>query len=78
MVTERNALNANQSVMLVEEGQLLVFPSYLHHGTVKMGDMGNAQRIALAGDVLLIFNEDAPNYVTGLFDPRTWRTFWVT
>ena len=75
LVLERNSLNSNQSIVLVEEGQLLVFPSHLHHGTVKMGDMGDEQRIAVAGDVLLIFNEVAPNYATGVFDPRTWRTF---
>lgn len=75
MVLERNALNANQSIVLVEEGQLLVFPSHLHHGTVKVGDMGTDQRTAVAGDVLLIFNEPNPNYATGVFDPRTWRTF---
>ena len=75
MVMERNALNANQSIVLVEEGQLLVFPSHLHHGTVKIGDMGTDQRAAVAGDVLLIFNEPNPNYATGVFDPRTWRTF---
>ncbi len=75
MVMERNALNANQSIVLVEEGQLLVFPSHLHHGTVKVGDMGSEQRIALAGDVLLVFNEPVPNYATGVLDPRTWRSF---
>ena len=75
MILERNALNANQSIMLVEEAQLLVFPSHLHHGTVKMGDMGNDQRVALAGDVILIFNEPDPNYATGVFDPSTWRSF---
>ena len=75
MILERNALNANQSIMLVEEAQLLVFPSHLHHGTVKMGDMGNGQRVALAGDVILVFNELSPNYATGVFDPSTWRSF---
>ena len=75
MVLERNSLNSNQSIVLVEEGQLLVFPSHLHHGTIKIGDMGNDQRIALAGDALLVFNETEPNYATGIFDPRTWRTF---
>ncbi len=75
LILERNALNANQSIILVEEAQLLVFPSHLHHGTVKMGDIGDNQRIALSGDVFLIFNEPAPNYATGVFDPRTWRSF---
>lgn len=75
LVLERNALNANQFVLPVEEGQLLVFPSHLLHGTVKIGDMGDETRISLAGDVLLVFNEEAPNYATGVFDPRTWRVF---
>ncbi len=75
LVLDRNALNANQSVLTVEEGQLLVFPSHLMHGTVKLGDMGDETRISLAGDVLLVFNEEAPNYATGVFDPRTWRVF---
>jgi uncharacterized protein (TIGR02466 family) len=75
LVLERNALNANQSVLQVEEGQLLVFPSHLLHGTVKTGDIGADTRISLAGDVLLVFNEEAPNYATGVFDPKTWRVF---
>ena len=75
MVIQRNTLNSNQAVMPVEEGQLLVFPSHFHHGTVKMGDMRANQRIAVAGDVLLVFNEPAPNYATGVFDPLTWRSF---
>ena len=75
MVTQRNTLNSNQAIMPVEEGQLLVFPSQLHHGTTKLGDMGSDQRIALAGDVLLVFNEPAPNYATGVFDPHKWRSF---
>lgn len=75
LVLQRNALNSNQCVLPVEEGQLLVFPSHLRHGTVKMGDMGDGQRIALAGDVLLVFNEKTPNYATGVFDPKTWRKF---
>jgi len=66
---------ATQAIMPVEEGQLLVFPSQLQHGTTKLGDMGSDQRIALAGDVLLVFNEPAPNYATGVFDPHTWRSF---
>ena len=75
LVLERNALNANQYVLPVEEGQLLVFPSHLLHGTVKTGDIGADTRISLAGDVLLVFNEEAPNYATGVFDPKTWRVF---
>jgi uncharacterized protein (TIGR02466 family) len=75
LVLERNALNSNQSILPVHEGQLLVFPSTLYHGTVKMGDMGDETRISLAGDVLLVFNEQSPNYSSGLFDPKTWRKF---
>lgn len=74
-ILERNALNANRFVLPVGEGQLLVFPSHLVHGTVKIGDMGDETRISLAGDVLLVFNEEAPNYATGVFNPRAWRVF---
>jgi uncharacterized protein (TIGR02466 family) len=75
LVLERNGLNSNQSLLYVEEGQLLVFPSHLMHGTVKVGDMGDETRISIAGDVILVFNEKNPNYATGVFDPRTWRVF---
>lgn len=74
-VLERNVLNSNQSIIPAREGQLLIFPSNLYHGTVKMGDMGNDTRISLAGDILLVFNEAQPNYATGVFDPATWRKF---
>jgi uncharacterized protein (TIGR02466 family) len=75
LVTERNWLNSNSATIVPTEGQLLVFPSHLLHGTVKVGDMGDENRISLAGDVLLVFNEDRPNYATGVFDPSTWRVF---
>lgn len=75
MVLERNIFNSNRSVINVKEGQLLVFPSNLLHGTIKVGDIEDNQRISLAGDVLLVYNEAAPNYATGLFDPKTWRKF---
>lgn len=74
-ILERNALNSNQFILPVKEGQLLVFPSTLRHGTVKVGNMGNEVRISLAGDIILVFNEKNPNYATGVFDPKTWRCF---
>ena len=75
LVTERNALNSNSAMVVPTEGKLLVFPSHLTHGTVKIGHMDGDQRISLAGDVLLVFNEQTPNYATGVFDPKTWRVF---
>jgi len=75
MVLEYTAINANQSSVVTEEGELLVFPSHLLHGTRKIGDMGNMKRISIAGDVLLVFNEERPNYATGLFNPSMWRCF---
>ena len=75
MVTVRNAYNSNEAIVQPMEGQLLVFPSHLTHGTVKVGDMGSEQRTVLAGDVILVFNEENPNYATGVFDPKTWRVF---
>jgi uncharacterized protein (TIGR02466 family) len=75
LVIDRNWLNSNSATIVPTEGQLLVFPSHLLHGTVKVGDMGDENRISLAGDVLLVFNEDRPNYATGVFDPSTWRVF---
>lgn len=75
LVLQRNLLNSNQSIVPVTEGQLIVFPSHLKHGTIKMGDMGEELRIAVAGDVLLVFNEQNPNYTSGVFNPRTWRVF---
>lgn len=75
MVNQYNALNSNQSLIATKEGEMLVFPSGVFHGTSKIGDMGSDQRIALAGDVLLVFNEAMPNYATGVFDPKTWRCF---
>lgn len=75
LLLENTALNSNQYVVTPSEGELLVFPSHLLHGTLKLADMGDEQRISLAGDVLLVFNEKAPNYATGVFDPKTWRKF---
>lgn len=75
MVNNYNALNSNQSLVPTKEGEMLVFPSTVFHGTTKIGDMGDGQRIALAGDVLLVFNESNPNYATGVFNPDQWRKF---
>lgn len=75
MVNGYNSLNSNQSSLATKEGELIVFPSTLFHGTTKVSEPNKDQRIALAGDVLLVFNETKPNYATGLFDPKTWRCF---
>jgi len=50
------------------------------HGTSHLSfvyymNMPKEADVALSGDVFLIFNEPAPNYATGVFDPRTWRSF---
>jgi uncharacterized protein (TIGR02466 family) len=75
LILERNALNSNRFVLPVQEGQILVFPSHLMHGTTKVGDIGGEIRVSLAGDILLIYNETTPNYGSGVFDPKTWRKF---
>lgn len=75
LILEPNYLNSNRSIVVPREGQLLIFPSHLLHGTVKIGEMEDDTRISLAGDVLLVFNEEMPNYSTGVFDPSTWRKF---
>lgn len=75
LLLESNWLNSNSATIAPNEGQLLVFPSHLSHGTVKIGSMEDKNRISLAGDVLLVFNEERPNYSSGVFDPKTWRKF---
>lgn len=75
LLLESNMLNATQNAIPVQEGKVLIFPSTAYHGTMKMGDMGSATRLSIAGDILLVYNEEAPNYATGLFNPATWRCF---
>lgn len=69
-------INSNQWTFPVKEGKLFVFPSTLPHKTVKIGDLPKGSlRVSVAGDVLLIYKEQHPNYPTGLFDPNTWKIF---
>lgn len=76
LVTEYIDINSNEWTFPAEEGKLLIFPSHLHHKTVKIAESRtNTKRISLAGDVLLIYKEERPNYHTGIWNPNTWNYF---
>lgn len=85
--TEWNLINSYTWMFDVREGQLLVFPANMIHGTIKENsgaDLGvkniaafNERRVCIAGDILLTFKEKQAKPL-GLQPVENWRRFETT
>jgi hypothetical protein len=79
LINEINELNCKSYSIIPEEGQLMLFPSKLPHGTIWHPDNTEGtitgKRVAIAGDINLILREDVVNFESGKLNPRHWRKF---
>lgn len=66
-----NRYNCNNYTISPIEGTVLIFPSYTRHFTQKFTKR-KGERIVIAGDVRVTFDEDHPNYHQGSTHPSQW------
>ena len=75
-VAERNELNASTFHLNPKEGSLILFPSSLNHCTHCISNKFNGERLAIVGDVTLVYKEDGTNdYSMGYINPKYWRIY---
>ena len=75
-VAERNELNASTFHLNPKEGSLILFPSTLNHCTHCTSDKFDGERLAIVGDVTLVYKEDGANdYSMGYINPKYWRIY---
>ena len=75
-VAERNELNASTFHLNPKEGSLILFPSALNHCTHCTSDKFDGERLAIVGDVTLVYKEDSANdYSMGYINPKYWRIY---
>mgnify|MGYP001471534077 FL=1 len=75
-VAERNELNASTFHLNPKEGSLILFPSSLNHCTHCTSDKFSGERLAIVGDVTLVYKEDGTNdYSMGYINPMYWRIY---
>ena len=75
-VAERNELNASTFHLNPKEGSLILFPSTLNHCTQCTSDKFDGERLAIVGDVTLVYKEDGANdYSMGYINPKYWRIY---
>ena len=75
-VAERNELNASTFHLNPKEGSLILFPSALNHCTHCTSDKFDGERLAIVGDVTLVYKEDGTNdYSMGYINPKYWRIY---
>ena len=75
-VAERNELNASTFHLNPKEGSLILFPSALNHCTHCTSDKFDGERLAIVGDVTLVYKEDGANdYSMGYINPKYWRIY---
>ena len=75
-VAERNELNASTFHLNPKEGSLILFPSSLNHCTHCISNKFNGERLAIVGDVTLVYKEDSTNdYSMGYINPKYWRIY---
>ena len=69
--TEWNEQNHQNVTINNEPGQLIVFPSWLKHGTQKTEE--NSPRISISGDIIMTAGENKISEIL-IPNPKTWRT----
>ena len=75
-VAERNELNASTFHLEPKEGSLILFPSSLDHSTQCKHNTFNGERLAIVGDITLVYKEDGSNdYSMGYINPKYWRIY---
>ena len=75
-VEERNELNASTFFLEPKEGTLILFPSSLEHCTQCPSNTFTGERLAIVGDITLVYKEDsANNYSMGYINPKYWRIY---
>ena len=75
-VRESNELNASSFHINPEEGTLILFPSAMEHCTASHSNDFEGERLAIVGDITLVYKEDGDNdYSMGFVNPKFWRTY---
>ena len=75
-IKERNELNASTFFIEPKEGSLILFPSSLEHCTQCPSNAFTGERLAIVGDITLVYKEDsANNYSMGYINPKYWRIY---
>ena len=75
-VKERNELNASTFFLEPKEGSLILFPSSLEHCTQCPSNSFTGERLAIVGDITLVYKEDSANdYSMGYINPKYWRIY---
>lgn len=75
-VKERNELNASTFFINPEEGLLILFPSSMKHCTECTSKNFEGERLAIVGDITLVFKEDGTNdYSMGYINPKYWKMY---
>ena len=67
----------NSSTFFIEPvaGSLIMFPSTLKHCTHSIDDNFEGERLAIVGDVTLVYNPDILDYSQGYIHPRYWKVY---
>ena len=71
-----NARIIDPSQSMDEEGSLILFPSAMEHCTASHSNDFKGERLAIVGDITLVYKEDGDNdYSMGFVNPKFWRTY---
>ncbi len=75
-VEERNNMNATTFFITPKEGSIVLFPSSLQHCTEHTSKEFDGERLAIVGDITLVFKENSSNdYSMGYINPKYWRIY---
>ena len=55
---------------------MILFPSAMEHCTATHSNDFEGERLAIVGDITLVYKEDGDNdYSMGFVNPKFWRTY---
>jgi len=73
LIKRFNKYNCNSYTITPTEGTVVMFPSKLHHSTLKKDNVGD--RYVIAGDVKLSLKEEYNLYHQSIPSPKLWLSF---
>ena len=74
-IQEFNEVNSSTFFLHPKEGNIILFPSSIRHCTDSQGDSFEGERLAIVGDITLIYKPEILDYSQGYINSKYWKMF---
>ena len=70
-----NEVNSSTFFLEPKEGTIVIFPSTIRHRTSSTSSNFEGERLAIVGDIVLVYNDEILDYSQGYINPKHWKIY---